>query len=278
LAASNKKNKNNYMLHNLKIEWLKIKNYRVFQVFSILYLIGIIGVIFIFYKVYINLMGNIAEQASGGKIKEGSDIFLLFSPENIWKTVCYATSFLLYLPGMIIISLFINEVNFKTHRQNIIDGWKRETFIISKISLIICFAIVIAMMNIIAVAIMCNITNTPFSFKGSEVIMLSFLQTITYLLFALTLATLFRKSGVAIIIYFIYGLILENIFSFLLNRWTSPAGYFLPLQVSDSLIPMPGARKLYINLPDQYVIIAGTLLMCGLYLFFTIRKYRYDDL
>src|SRR5215203_1969474 len=65
--------------------------------------------------------------------QDNNDLFKLFSPDNIWKTVCFATSFLLYLPGMIIINLFINEVNFKTHRQNIIDGWIRETFIYTQI-------------------------------------------------------------------------------------------------------------------------------------------------
>ena len=42
----------------------------------------------------------------------------------------------------IFINLFINEVNFKTHRQNIIDGWKRETFIYTKIGLILCMTLV----------------------------------------------------------------------------------------------------------------------------------------
>src|SRR5437764_14306497 len=108
------------MFKNLQIEWMKIKNYRVFQVFSVLYMLGILIIIYIFYKIYIQLTGRLTG-------RDNMDLFKLFSPENIWKTVCFATSFLLYLPGMILINLFTNEVNFKTHRQNIIDGWKRET-------------------------------------------------------------------------------------------------------------------------------------------------------
>ena len=71
---------------------------------------------------------------------------------------------------MVIINLFINEVNFKTHRQNIIDGWKRETFIYTKISLIVCFAVVIAIMNFIAIMIMTQVANTSFSFEAIKVV------------------------------------------------------------------------------------------------------------
>lgn len=149
------------MFKNLRIEWMKIKNYRVFQVFSFMYIAGILLIIYIFYKIYINLIGSIQESVTGMQ-SEGSDLFQLFGQENIWRTVCFSTSFLLYLPGMIIINLFINEVNFKTHRQNIIDGWKRETFIYTKIGLIVCMSVVITLMNLIATLIMANITGSSF--------------------------------------------------------------------------------------------------------------------
>src|SRR4051812_23731907 len=108
------------MFRNLQIEWMKMKSYRVFQVFSVLYMIGIVLIVYIFYKWYMALTGRLTG-------RDAQDVFRLFSPDAIWYTVCFFTGFLLYLPGMIIINLFINEVNFKTHRQNIIDGWKRET-------------------------------------------------------------------------------------------------------------------------------------------------------
>src|SRR5882757_615256 len=122
------------MFRNLQIEWMKIKNYRVFQVFSVFYLMGILLIIYIFYKIYNQLTSRLTG-------RDNVDLLNLFSKDTIWTTVCFATSFLLYLPGMIIINLFINEVNFKTHRQNIIDGWKRETFIYTKISLILCISV-----------------------------------------------------------------------------------------------------------------------------------------
>ncbi|HET9431097.1 MAG TPA: hypothetical protein VFO70_07965, partial [Chitinophagaceae bacterium] len=157
------------MLKYLQIEWMKIRNYRVFQVFTILYLAGILLIIYIFYRMYLAIIASLQQTVTGVE-SEGSDILQLFSSANIWNTVCFATSFLLYLPGMIIINLFINEVNFKTHRQNIIDGWKRETFIYSKIGLILCMTVVITIMNFIATAIMALIVGTSLGIEGLAVL------------------------------------------------------------------------------------------------------------
>jgi len=266
------------MFRSLQIEWMKIKNYRVFQVFSALYLMGIIGSIYIVYKIYISMIAELTKKVTGAQ-SEGSDIFGLFSSENIWYTTCFATSFLLYLPGMIIISLFTNEVNFKTHRQNIIDGWKRETFIYSKIALIGCIAFVITLMNLLAVFIMCRITETDFSFSSLPVLGLSFIQSFIYLMFALMLATFLRRSGVAIIVFFIYGLILEPFLFWLLGKLNPAMGHFLPLQVSDSLInKATWGAPLFQNMPELKFLLIGAFAYAGLYIFLAVRKYKYDDL
>jgi len=187
---------------------MKLKNYRVFQVFSILYLLGIVVIIYIFYKVYISIIAEL-QKAITGTNTEAHDILGIFSTKDLPYTVCFWTSLLLYLPGMIIINLFINEVNFKTHRQNIIDGWKRETFIFTKISLIACISAAVMIMNFLAMVVMAKITDAEITTDAIIVSLFSFLQAFVYLMFALFLATFFRKSGIAIIVYFIYGIILE---------------------------------------------------------------------
>lgn len=266
------------MTNNLKIEWMKIKNYRVFQVFSVLYLIGIIVIIYIFYKIYIQLTGRIMSMGNPNP-RDGSDLFSLFSPKNIWSTVCFSTSFLLYLPGMIIINLFVNEVNFKTHRQNIIDGWKRETFIYTKISLILCMAVVITLMNILATFIMCQVTDTNFDLvAGLDRLGVCFIQAFIYLMFALFLATLFRRSGIAIIVFFIYGLLLENLFMWLFSKIIPGMQHFLPLQVADSLITLDKMGGIFADNPGRAVLVPASIAFAAIYVYFTTRKYKYDDL
>lgn len=265
------------MLKNLQIEWMKIKNYRVFQVFSALYLAGIIIITYIIYRFYLNFIGNLQESVTGLKGR-GSDVLNLFSSDTLFQTVCFWTSFLLYFPGMIIISLFINEVNFKTNRQNIIDGWKRETFIYSKIGLIFCMSVVIAFMNFIAGYIMAQVVHVPVSANAFKMVGFSFVQAFVYLMFALALATFFRRSGVAIIVYFIYGLILEALLMWLASNIIPGLQHFMPLQVADSLIPFPRLRGLYLNMPAESIMLMAALAFAGLYIFLTVRKYKYDDL
>lgn len=260
------------MIRNLQIEWMKIKNYRVFQVFSVLYMLGILIIIYIFYNIYTQLTGRLTG-------RDNVDLFQLFSEDNIWTTVCFSTSFLLYLPGMIIINLFINEVNFKTHRQNIIDGWKRETFILTKIGLILCISIVVTIMNILATLLMCNVTNTSFSLvAGLDVLGYSFVQTFVYMMFALLLATFFRRSGIAIIVFFVYGLLLEYFFMWLFFKMLPGSQHFLPLQVVDSLISFPGLDGLFWEKPSTTVMLLASFAYAGLYIYLAVRKYKYDDL
>lgn len=266
------------MLKSLRIEWMKIKNYRVFQVFSVLYLLGIILIIYIFYKLYMQLTARIMSVETSN-LQDGQDIFQVFSPDTIWNSVCFWTSFLLYLPGMVIINLFINEVNFKTHRQNIIDGWKRETFIYTKIGLIVCISLATMIMNAVATFIMCRVTGIEFSLvAGLDILGLSFLQAFIYLMFALLLATFFRRSGVAIIVFFIWGLILEFPVMWLFSKIIPGMQYFLPIQIADSLIPFSPMKDFYNHLPGMPVLLSAALAFLALYIFLTIRKYKYDDL
>lgn len=266
------------MLRNLQIEWMKIKNYRVFQVFSILYIIGILLIIYIFYRIYIGFVGNLQSAVTNGQVTEGSDIFNLFSPKNIWRTVGFWTSVLLYLPGMVIINLFINEVNFKTHRQNIIDGWKRETFIYTKIGLIVAMSLVITFFTFIATLIMYQVTGIDFYPQGSYYLIYTFLQSFTYLMFALFLATVFRRSGIAIIVFFVYGIILEWLLMWLLHEIAPSIKLFLPLQIADALIVFPNMETAFQPMPSQAAILIGVLAYLSLYIWLTVRKYKYDDL
>lgn len=265
------------MLKNLRIEWMKIKNYRVFQVFSILYALGILLIIYIFYKVYLSFISTV-QQSMTGVSSEGSDVLGIFTSNDLPYTVCFWTSLLLYLPGMVIINLFINEVNFKTHRQNIIDGWKRETFIYTKIALIACTCVVITLMNLLAIVIMAQITHTSLTMEVVKVLALCFLQSFVYLSFALLLATFFRRSGVAIIVFFIYGLLLEWLLFWLVRYIHPSASYFLPLQVADSLVPFSRFKEIYEYLPSVIVMVISAIVYAGLYIYLTVRKYKYDDL
>ena len=108
------------MLRLLQIEWMKVKNYRTFW---ILLAITIVGMPAFNYTVY-DLSNN-----SFPKIKGKSILGTPFSFPDVWQTVSWNSSLLLIIPAVLIITLTTNEFTYKTHRQNVIDGWSRSQFI-----------------------------------------------------------------------------------------------------------------------------------------------------
>ncbi len=262
------------MQHLLKIEWLKVKNYKAFWIFSILYAFAILG---------INYTGYYVNELTVQNVPMGSA--LLGSPYSfpkVWGTVGFMSSWLLYFPGILFIMLLTNEFNFKTHRQNIIDGWTRQQFITVKFVFAILFSLVATFFNFLVALLFGFIsTGSHFSFGGIENVGYIFIQTIAYITFAMFLAVLFRKSGAAIAVFFLYGLIFEFIICMLINHKLdlSPVGYFLPLQVTDVMLPIPfGNKIIYDRAPDLWImVIASLAYICGYY-FFALKKFTKEDL
>jgi ABC-2 type transport system permease protein len=261
------------MLHLLKIEWLKIKNYKAFWFFSIFYLVSIFLINYIGWSLNQRLVENMP--IADAILKQP------YAFPKVWKTVGWMSSWLLYFPGMLFIMLMVNEFNFKTHRQNVIDGLSRDQFVSVKLVLAALFAVVITLINGITAAIFGSLTPGTFGVEGMQFLGYVFLQSVAYIFFALMLSVLFRRSGIAIIVFIIYGLIVEWLITAVttFEMKIAPAGYFLPLQVSDVLLPIPfGDETIYPDLPHVGVLIGAILAYIAAYVYFARRKFVHDDL
>lgn len=262
------------MIQLLKIEWLKVKSYRAFWVFTVLYLVSIVGINYIGF--YLNDLTR--QNVPVSDVLIGTP----FSFPQVWATVGFMSSWLLYFPGILFIMLFTNEFNFKTHRQNIIDGWERRDFVNVKFVFAFLFSLVATLFNILVALVLGLVAkNSTFSFDGFYNTGLIFIQTFSYISFAMFLAIVLRRSGVAIAVFFLYGLIFEWLITALLNfrLELSPIGYFLPLQVTDTFLPLPFGKKiLYKGAPENWILVVASLVYLTLYYFFALRKFERDDL
>jgi ABC-type transport system involved in multi-copper enzyme maturation permease subunit len=178
--------------------------------------------------------------------------------------------------------LLTNEFNFKTHRQNIIDGWTRKQFVTVKFVFALLFSMAATIFNFLVALLFGLITTgSHFSFSGMENVIYIFIQTFAYITFAMFLAILFRKSGAAIAVFFLYGLIFEWLITLLINLKfeLSPIGYFLPLQVTDVMLPIPfGDKVIYKDAPDVWIMVIASLVYIGGYYFFALKKFTKEDL
>jgi ABC-type transport system involved in multi-copper enzyme maturation permease subunit len=223
----------------IKIEWLKIKKYPAFW-----WMLGIVtltypGVNMMFHNIYDNITqrkdvtGNIAK-------------FLLGNPfafPDAWHSVAYFSSWFVMVPAILVIMLISNEYNFKTHRQNVIDGWSREQFITSKLSDVLIITLIVTVIYFIVAAIFgfYYSDSTAISRWSEELqyIPLFMLETFSQLSIAFLLGFLLRKAFIALGLYFFYTIIIENALKAYLSFKRSPVGEYLPVEISNRLVPRP---------------------------------------
>ncbi len=263
------------MLQLLKVEWMKVKNYRTFWVLSLLYLVSLYGVNYITYLI----------QDARPKKNDMANMLIGNPPfqfPDVWHTVSYVSSFLLFIPGLLIIISFTNEFSFKTHRQNIIDGWSRKQFILVKMVL----ALIVAVVSTIAVFIIAFCFglfegNHEVSFEKLEYIAYFFVQALSYAAVALLFSLLFKRAAIAVGVFFLYAIVLENMLAGLLNRYVNNIGRFLPLESTDNLVPFPFLR----NVVRQFTTATDPMLLLGfavayliIYYFICLKKFQSDDL
>ncbi|MDF2187646.1 ABC transporter permease [Paraflavitalea sp. CAU 1676] len=262
----------------LAIEWMKLKSYRTFWILSGLYLFSILGLNLIAFRVQQSIYE--AKEAQGmAEMVLGSTPY---SFPTTWQMTSFMSSFLLFIPGLIMVIQLTNEFSYRTHRQNIIDGWNRREFITVKIMLAMIMSAISTLMVIVTATIFGFADgNRSFSVENFQYIPYAFLQAFSYSMVALLIAVLVKRGGLAIGIYFMYSVIIEDVVKLLLNMHGGSAGRYLPLQSSDELIRLPllqNAQDKFWAPANPVIMLIVALTYLAAYIFFVIRKFETDDL
>jgi hypothetical protein len=215
----------------LSIEWLKIKNYRSFWILA-----GAFAGLLLLWNAGVN-----TDVISVGP----KDINILnddYSFPSVWHNLGWWTSLFVLFISILVITLTCNEFTYRTHRQNVIDGWSRLHFYHAKVSLVLTFSIGITILVFVSGAVFGFLSGGTLRGMFSDLSHLgyTFLLTLNYLGLSMLLALLIRRSGLTIALFLAYALFLEVAIQGILNHYTdSHAGDYLPLQASDELLPFP---------------------------------------
>ncbi len=259
-------------MKNLKIEWLKIRSYRTFWVLTVLFVLCLTGLNYIVYQI------KAANNMKQVTLMIGNP----FSFPDVWQTVTYVSGFLLFLPGLILLILVTNEYNFKTHRQNIIDGMSRFDFATSKILMAVIASVIVTVLSaIVAVTIGSISGSTGFTTDKTVYLLYFLLQAFTYSIVGLLLGFLFKRSGLAIALYFIYLFFIKNIISALLDHYFSNTGEYIPVKSADALIPFPVFQNITTRMftaPSVAVLLISTLVYLAAFYYIIIKKFTTEDL
>ncbi|MEN9884108.1 MAG: hypothetical protein RLZZ420_1325 [Bacteroidota bacterium] len=236
----------NKMIKNIfQTEWLKVKNYRAFWVLLSITAISFPGVNAIAYFAF----KNAAEGPSqGGQLMK----MLLGNPfafPQTFHTTAYLSSFFAFIPAVVVIMLITNEFQFKTHRQNIIDGWQKHTFIWGKFISVLLITLLVTVFYLAVASTLGFIATKEVKsavlYEKAYFIVLFSLQLFSQLSVAFLLGLLIRKAFIAYGIFIFYTFIIENIlvgiFKLKAKKLGYDYGHFLPFEISDRLIPVPPA-------------------------------------
>ncbi len=216
------------MMHLLKIEWLKLKNFRTFWVLSIL------------FAVFLPLF-NLMFSANIMNVGLEQILMVQYNFPNVWGNFGFWASWFVIFIAFTIVILITNEYRYRTNRQNIIDGWSRLDFFHAKVLLIFTLAFATTLYTMLWCFIfgLYYSGNLTGAFDQIEKMFFFLVLCLNYFGLAMMLSFLLKRSGLVIGIYMIYILMVENILQAWLNwQFTGKnIGDFLPLQSSDSLLP-----------------------------------------
>jgi ABC-2 type transport system permease protein len=250
---------------------MKVKNYRTFW---ILLAITVLSIPAFNYMLY-NLMKNSFPKVKG-RTPQGapltSPLGSPFAFPDAWQTVSWNATLLFLIPAILIITLITNEYTYKTHRQNIIDGFSRRQWITIKMVEVLLLSIlctIVVALTAIGFGTLGNKLEAGQSmWEQSRFIGFYFVQMISYSMIAFLLATLIRRAGLAIGAFLMYMLV-ENIIVGIFRINKINAADYLPEEVTDRLIPQPYLKVIVSPGDTAYWEhhLVGYLLVGALYLF-----------
>ncbi|TCJ17850.1 hypothetical protein EPD60_06605 [Flaviaesturariibacter flavus] len=223
------------MISILRTEWLKMKGYPAFWAMLAIVATSYPGMNYFFYS------SGYKDQLTDKKM--GPILMMLPNPftfPDAWQTVAYISSLFIFLPALMVIMFITNEYTYKTHRQNIIDGWGRKDFMLGKLIDVLLVSTIVTLLYA-ATAFAIGSINTPGvnPWEGSRYIGLFFLQVFAQLSLALLVALVVRKAFIALGVFMFYYFPLEPaIVGISREKWGVKLE-FMPLEVSDRLIPYP---------------------------------------
>jgi ABC-2 type transport system permease protein len=263
----------------LRVEWIKLRYYRTFWILLAVIVVCVPAFNYIIYDFTDNNIPKINGQSLLGKP---------FSFPDVWRTVPFNTGILLFMPAILIITIFSNEYTFRTHRQNVIDGWSRSRFIqikLVEVFLLTAFVTGIAILTCFYFGFLTHSAgDKSASWPEYRFILYFFVEMLDYMLIAALIAMLVRRAGLSLGIFFLYMFVEQFVVALFRNKYKKDWVDYLPEEVSDRLIPNSFARRMMSannsNLWEKHVplYLTITLLYIFLYVFIIYRRFHKTDL
>ncbi|MCC2545005.1 ABC transporter permease [Hymenobacter sp. BT175] len=176
----------------------------------------------------------------GGVVINGQKIgSSLYAFPGLWKNLSYVASYFNLLPGILLIILITDEYQFRTFRQQVINGSSAAELVQGKLLVAVLLSL-FAVLAVLATGLFFGLTKAPETAgqatTGLQAVLLYAVQTQGYFALAALLGFLIRKSGPAILVFLLYAWMVEPVL-----RYPTPDDIdrYFPTKVLSSLTPLP---------------------------------------
>lgn len=269
------------MIKLFKIDFKKLRHYKSFWVLTILYFttMGLVTSSGMEFLKWLKSKGADFDEVDILRVP-------LYHFPDIWQNLTYVSTFFQPVLAIIVIISLTNEFSFKTIRQNIIDGFDRRDFLVSKLLTIFMLALAstlfVFLIGLTTGAIYTPASEMRFMFKEVEFIFGYFIATFGYLIMVMFIAILIKRAGLAIGLVLIYPA-LEYAFTGILSGISAfrddafeailPFGDYLPVHAFNAIIEVPFPRYVFIEIQD-YLDPLQIAVVVGYIILFTWLSYR----
>ncbi len=221
------------MLHYLQLEWKKFNKNAVFRVMAILYMIVMPG---IFLLILAIPKPEIAEQ----EMKS----FFMFP--NIWEYLGFLGNWMVFfLFGFAMILSITTEYSNKTLRQNIITGMTRRDFFLSKLTWAIALSFGATLYYMLCCVVIGFFQTDTFYLskflQEIDFVPRFFLMSLGFMSVAMLFGLVFRRTGLALVLYLMYNIALEPLLRYgvHMRNFKNKSMHFYPMNSMEDLVPVP---------------------------------------
>lgn len=215
----------------LTLEYLKLKKFHALKFILLAYMIAVPAWMF-----FMNFFFKLEPEL--GKLIAQDDPLAF---PHIWDYITYSASFFNVLLAVIIVTITTNDFQYKTMRQNIIDGLSKRDVIFGKFITVTILSLIATLYTFLSGIVIGFINGSSADwYQNIHFVSLYGLQTLGYFSFAFLFAIVVKRPAIAIITFIVYFPV-ETIVGKIIS---ADLYQFFPLKVYADLTPLPFFKAL----------------------------------
>ena len=264
------------IFHLVQVDLKKMTGYRTFWVICGLYFVTL----FFTTASGMEILKWIASKFEDFGASININRIPLYHFPDIWQNLIWISGlFKIVLSIMVVISI-TNEYQYRTLRQNVIDGLSRWEFVLSKILMNVLLSLMSVVMLLVIILFTGLIYTPQLAWadivNGIEFLPAYFLEVFAFLSYALMLGIFVQRSGLTIVLlllsHMIEAIIKVNIFRQSTEESIGWLKQFFPLESITNLVALPFPRYAFQEIQD-YVSLTAVLIALGWTILFNYFGY-----